>query len=110
MRKMICRNILGMAVKAKNTKLDIVEVVLERFNLLRVNMFISRNYSYFLEIKISFQFSLTLQKNLSKIEKEVGNVRKETELSFRFKLKDPSKTKNFQTVPFQVGIIIVLIL
>ncbi|XP_005100963.1 circularly permutated Ras protein 1 isoform X2 [Aplysia californica] len=41
--------------------------------------------------------------NLSQLEKEVGSVRKESDLSFRFKLKDPKK-KNLDSVPFQVQI------
>ncbi|KAK3751627.1 hypothetical protein RRG08_012688 [Elysia crispata] len=43
--------------------------------------------------------------NLSRLEKEVGAVRKETDLSFRFKLKDPSKSKSVKNVPFQVQIV-----
>lgn len=43
--------------------------------------------------------------NLSRLEKEVGAVRKETDLSFRFKLKNQSSSESIQTVPFQVQIV-----
>ncbi|GFR80858.1 type A von Willebrand factor domain-containing protein [Elysia marginata] len=43
--------------------------------------------------------------NLSRLEKEVGAVRKETDLSFRFKLKNPSTSDSVQNVPFQVQIV-----
>ncbi|CAL1548163.1 unnamed protein product [Lymnaea stagnalis] len=42
--------------------------------------------------------------NLSQLEKEVGTVRKSTDLTFRFKLKDASKASTLNSVPFQVHI------
>ncbi|GFO04885.1 type a von Willebrand factor domain-containing protein [Plakobranchus ocellatus] len=43
--------------------------------------------------------------NLSRLEKEVGSVKKETDMTFRFKLKDPSKAEDIDSVPFQIQII-----
>ncbi|XP_059162219.1 circularly permutated Ras protein 1-like [Physella acuta] len=42
--------------------------------------------------------------NLSQLEKEVGTARKESNLTFRFKLKDTTAAKEIKSVPFQVQI------
>ncbi|XP_059162190.1 circularly permutated Ras protein 1-like [Physella acuta] len=42
--------------------------------------------------------------NLSQLEKEVGIARKESNLTFRFKLKDTTAAKEIKSVPFQVQI------
>ena len=49
----------------------------------------------------TFLHVLDIPQNLSQLEKEVGSVRKETDLSFKFKIKDTEKPAP-ESVPFQV--------
>ncbi|BFZ11808.1 hypothetical protein BsWGS_14847 [Bradybaena similaris] len=87
-------------------KLNPVEMM-RQLRLIAQNEVIATSVSVRFYLHPNFTFDeIGYPNNLSKLDKEVGNVRKETELSFRFKLtgSKESRCPQMSSVPFQIQI------